>query len=161
MICIFPAQHAHVPALKALLYRVWHQTYTPFLGVDRVNQLTDMWHKPAKLASEVEHELCASFVALKGEEVIGHALATAEGDGLVHLKRLYVDKEYHGQDVGKRLLRAALAAFPNGTCASLEVYENNHRAVAFYKRQGFTAQEKLRDEFAKDELYEFRMIKAL
>lgn len=153
---------ADVPALKAMLYRVWHQTYTPFLGAARVDQLTSMWHQPELLSAEVDQTACATFVAVNSDdEVVGHALAAYEGEGRVHLKRLYLDQSYHGQGTGKVLLQEALAAFPNGTHASLEVYANNRRAVAFYHRNGFSVSEKLRDEFAEDELYEYRMVKSI
>jgi ribosomal protein S18 acetylase RimI-like enzyme len=144
-----------------MLFRVWHQTYAPFLGEQRVNHLTEMWHQPAKLIQETTDGSCATFVAVDRRDVIGHVLAADEGEGRIHLMRLYLDSAYHGQGIGDRLLDSALSAFPNGKCVTLEVYEVNLRAVSFYKRRGFVVREKLRDEFASDELYEFRMWRAL
>lgn len=147
--------------LKEMLHQVWHQTYAPFLGSTRVDQLTNMWHTPANLASETEMPACATLVAAENDNIVGHALVADEGEGLLHLKRLYLDPTFHGQGIGDQLLNAALSAFLHGKMASLEVYENNARAVPFYKRHGFEVSEKLRDAFADDELYEFRMCKAL
>ncbi|AVX04475.1 hypothetical protein MXMO3_01951 [Maritalea myrionectae] len=150
-----------VSGLKAMLQQVWHQTYAPFLGRARVDQLTTMWHTPEKQAAETTAENCVSLVAENIDDIVGHALVADEGEGHLHLRRLYLQATYHGHGVGAQLLNAALSAFPQGRSVRLEVYENNARAVAFYRAQGFAVCEKLRDEFADDELYEFRMIKAL
>lgn len=148
--------------LKAMLYRSWHDTYAPFLGAARVDHLTQMWHTLEKLERETEQATDASFVALNGDEIIGHALVSGGGEQQLHLKRLYVDMAHHGRGVGHRLLSAALGAFPDGKTVTLEVYENNVRAVRFYLRHGFEVSEKLRDEHTADEeLYEFRMTKPL
>ncbi len=117
--------------------------------------------RPENLTAETSAETGVSLVAEENGEIVGHAQASDEGGGLLHLRRLYLQSAYHGQGIGDQLLVAALTAFTHGKTASLEVYENNARAVAFYKRHGFKVSEKLRDEFAEDELYEFRMIKPL
>ncbi|MDJ0393278.1 GNAT family N-acetyltransferase [Rhodococcus sp. G-MC3] len=85
------------------------------------------------------------------EAVIGfgdreHTVFVAEQDssiaGLVHagtemdrhkIFALYVLEAFHGTGVGQRLLDAVLVDEPT----ELWVAQNNHRAVAFYRRNGF------------------------
>lgn len=161
MIIVRSTNYDDVPALKSMLYDAWHETYASFLGAQRVDLLTKMWHTPEKLESEVNSAADASFVVIDGDRIVGHALATDEGEGHVHLKRLYLRAAYYCKGLGDQLLTAALSSFPDGLQASLEVYEVNARAVAFYQKHDFSISERLRDEFADDELYEFRMVRTL
>lgn len=161
MILVRPTIFEDVSALKALLHASWHETYRLLWGAERIDYLTQMWHRPETLRNEVEAVADASFVAVDGDQIVGHAMASDEGEGHVHLKRLYLLQAYHGQNIGDQLLAAALGAFPEGREASLEVLELNGRAVAFYRRHGFSVSERLRDDFAENELYEFRMVRPL
>ncbi len=47
---------------------------------------------------------------------------------------LFVDKAFYGKGVAAALMRQAKIRFP---VLSLEVYEQNRRARAFYQKQGF------------------------
>lgn len=88
-------------------------------------------------------------------------MAYASEGERIHVARLYLSHDLHGQGIGKKLLWSALKAFPAATTAYLEVYEPNVGAVQFYKSQGFQVTERLRDEYADKELYEYRMEKKL
>jgi ribosomal protein S18 acetylase RimI-like enzyme len=57
----------------------------------------------------------------------------------IELHRFYVDRTLHGSGVAQTLMRAvhgAAAAF-DGRHLWLGVWERNHRALAFYAKQGF------------------------
>ncbi len=60
-------------------------------------------------------------------------------DGDVELKRIYVFSRFHGTGAGKQLnaLSVSHARGLNAPRLLLGTYEGNHRAVAFYKREGF------------------------
>ncbi|MCF6328701.1 MAG: GNAT family N-acetyltransferase [Henriciella sp.] len=75
--------------------------------------------------------------------------------GDVELKRIYVFSRFHGSGAGKQLnaLASAHARALNAPRLLLGTYENNHRAVAFYKREGFT-QIGTRQFQVGDELYD-------
>lgn len=51
-----------------------------------------------------------------------------------HMEALFVDPAYHGKGVGKTLLHAALARYPQLTT---DVNEQNIQAVKFYEHVGF------------------------
>lgn len=57
----------------------------------------------------------------------------------VELQRFYVDRGMHGRGVAQRLMRAARAVARELGAARLwlGVWENNPRAIAFYKKEGF------------------------
>lgn len=52
---------------------------------------------------------------------------------------LFVHHSRHGDGVGAALMAQAQSRFP---LLSLEVYEKNHRACAFYRKQGFVVVER-------------------
>lgn len=51
-----------------------------------------------------------------------------------HLEALFVDADRHGKGIGRTLLGAALARYPQLTT---DVNEQNVQALAFYQRLGF------------------------
>lgn len=64
-----------------------------------------------------------------------NALAPAE------VQRLYVDRAWHGRQVGKALIEACTAQARAWHCDVLwlGVWEENARAIAFYRKMGFAA----------------------
>lgn len=145
--------------LKRTLLHIWHQTYDQVWGAERVKALASQWHTLEKLKQEALSSSICSLVATDDGALIGHALAYQPKPDCVHLARLYLDHEYHGRGVGKRLLAAALDPFPTAKAVHLEVVETNDRAVGFYRSQGFQVTERIRDEYVDDELYELKMQK--
>ncbi|HEX6372956.1 MAG TPA: GNAT family N-acetyltransferase [Longimicrobium sp.] len=57
----------------------------------------------------------------------------------VEIARFYVDQAWHGRGIAQRLMGAALAQAREMGARTvwLMVYEHNHRALAFYTREGF------------------------
>lgn len=84
----------------------------------------------------IEEELAAFFpqvqltLAINGtDRPVGFMLLH---DG--HMEALFVDPDHHGKGIGKALVRAALAQYPQLTT---DVNEQNGQAVGFYERMGF------------------------
>jgi len=86
------------------------------------------------------------FVAVDGEEVIGWASAGPGRDPIAvrprELEGIYVVASAYGSGAGQQLLDAAVGS----DSAYLWMAENNHRAEAFYRRNGFA-----RDGLTKEE----------
>jgi diamine N-acetyltransferase len=72
--------------------------------------------------------------------VSGPAPAAVRGPAPLELKRLYVARAWHGKGVAQPLMDAVLdAARARGAqTVWLGVWERNPRAVAFYRKYGFT-----------------------
>lgn len=62
----------------------------------------------------------------------------ADGDA-VEIARFYVDQAWHGRGLAQRLMSAAVgeARRMGARTIWLMVYEHNHRALAFYSKEGF------------------------
>lgn len=98
---------------------------------------------PAGIVLLAEHQAASSGDA----ELIGYAHlvsgttpAAIRGAVPIELKRLYVTRAWHGQGVSRALMNAVLAAAREGGAQTLwlGVWERNARAVAFYRKYGFT-----------------------
>lgn len=76
------------------------------------------------------------FAQLRWGEAPGCVVARAPGEIL----RLYVAREYHGKGVAHELMRACVQqlAEHQSDVVWLGVWERNPRAIAFYKKFGFT-----------------------
>jgi len=62
------------------------------------------------------------------------------GDNSLEIERIYVFKEHYGKGVAQALFQKAIdiAAHRNAGNIWLGVWEHNHRALAFYRKNGFT-----------------------
>lgn len=74
---------------------------------------------------------------------VGLAMTTApdlpgSADGDVELKRIYVLSRFHGSNAAGSLLEAAIAGAGAANRLVLGVYDQNHRALGFYAKHGFT-----------------------
>ena len=90
-------------------------------------------------------ETAAWLAEVKGAPV-GYALVTAPSElpvplqpGDLELKRIYLLSRFHGQGTGMHLTEQArkFARASGADRLLLGVYGENHRAIAFYRRQGF------------------------
>ena len=99
-------------------------------------------HAPEYIASLLEGGAKAWLAEIDGSPV-GYAMlipapeldAALPGD--VELKKIYVLSRFQGTGTAQRLMAEAVAAAQGNRRLLLGVKDDNHRAIAFYKRQGF------------------------
>jgi ribosomal protein S18 acetylase RimI-like enzyme len=75
------------------------------------------------------------FTQLRWEAAPPCVMAQRPGE----IQRLYVSSEWHGQGIAQQLMEAALGMMQARGCdaAWLGVWEENPRAIAFYRKYGF------------------------
>lgn len=99
-----------------------------------------------KLTNEINNKNSEFYFATFNNEIIGY-LKLNFGDSQTELKdhkaleieRIYVSKEFHGKKVGQFLYDKAIqiAKQENAEYVWLGVWEENLRAISFYKKNGF------------------------
>lgn len=99
-----------------------------------------------KLTSELTNPNSEFYFAIRGNETLGY-LKLNFGEEQTELKdkngleieRIYVLKEFHGSKIGQLLYERALqvAKKQDLNYLWLGVWEENHRALNFYKKNGF------------------------
>ena len=102
----------------------------------------DKHHEAAYLAKLLEGGARAWLADVDGAPV-GYALlnqpeleAAERGD--IELKKIYVLSRFHGSGIAKRLFDTVLQAAAGNDRLLLGVKKDNHRAIGFYRKHGFT-----------------------
>jgi ribosomal protein S18 acetylase RimI-like enzyme len=136
-VTIRPVTPADLAAVRKLLAASWHATYDTILGTDQVEAIMAAWHSTEALERQ---RLAPGSSFLVGEmdgRVVATAFARPGADGRITLSQLYVLPEVQGRGIGRQLLAASLAAFPQARTVRLEVEPRNVSAITFYERAGF------------------------
>ncbi len=101
-----------------------------------------------KLTAELQNPESEFYFATLNENVIGYlkvnfgqAQTELQDNQSLEIERIYVLREYHGQNIGQLLFEKAFAIAKNKRCEYLwlGVWEENHRALQFYTKNGFVA----------------------
>jgi len=133
--------------LAELGRRLFEQTF----GADNSAGDMHLYVSSAFTHARQLHELAdpdrvAWLAVVDGREPVGFAMVRrgSVGDGVaastpVEVERIYVDSNYHGGGVGRRLMEAcaAQAGAWQADVLWLGVWERNPRAISFYEKGGF------------------------
>ncbi|MFZ7087430.1 GNAT family N-acetyltransferase [Curtobacterium sp. RRHDQ10] len=115
----------------------WRETYGRFVEDPDASPWFDVDRRIAMWQENLEGDTHATSVAVHDGAIVGFAaVESTSGPDAVRaeeLTMLYLLAGSHGSGAGQALLDAALADRP----ASLWVAEDNPRAQAFYRRNGF------------------------
>ena len=104
-----------------------------------------------KLTAELENPHSEFYFATQNEVVIGYlkvnfgpAQTELQDGNSLEIERIYVLQDYHGKKVGQLLFEKAIAIAKDNSCSYvwLGVWEENHRALQFYIKNGFVAFDK-------------------
>lgn len=137
-----PLQPSDVPAWAALAGEVFAATYrTAFPPATLTRYITKAF-SPQTLAASLSNPAISVLGAWQAETLLGFSQVTVgEAPTAVtaqparELNRLYVSANQQGTGVAGQLLAAALAASPAPLW--LYVWEQNARAIAFYRKWRF------------------------
>ncbi len=158
---IRPATVNDVAAVKKLLLETWIDTYSHFVPVTTLKEITDAWHAPEKLTREIAGGAAWFVAETKTGDLLGVASAHAESVKEIKIDRLYVLPAHQGKGVGKALSLAVLKEFPDAKTARLEVEEKNPKARSFYGRLGYKEVQVVRQDLGPVEAWVVVMQKSL
>lgn len=119
-----------------------------------------------KLTNEIKNPNAAFYFAMDDAAVVGYlkvnignAQTEKQDINAFEIERIYVDKKYLGKKIGQLLFNKAidLAKEKNSAYVWLGVWEENHRALAFYKKNGFIPFDKHIFKLGNDEQTDIMM----
>ncbi|MFC0772652.1 GNAT family N-acetyltransferase [Terrimonas alba] len=119
-----------------------------------------------KLTAELNDESSEFYFAVLGNNVIGYlklnvgqSQTELQDDKALEIERIYVLQEFHGKKVGQVLYEKAMqiAKQINAHYVWLGVWEENPRAINFYKKNGFAAFDKHIFKLGNDEQTDIMM----
>ena len=99
-----------------------------------------------QLTNELLNSESSFYFARMDEKIIGYlkvnfgkAQTDFKEDDSIEIERVYVLSEFHGKDVGKKLLDKAIeiSREQNALSVWLGVWEKNYKAIRFYHKNGF------------------------
>ena len=137
------------------LQQIGRQTFSETFAAENSAQnlqayLAESFSKQ-KLAAELQNPDSAFYFAELNNVIIGYlkvntgaAQTELRAENALEIERIYVLRDYHGQQVGQVLYEQALqlARQARACYVWLGVWEENLRAIRFYEKNGFVAFDK-------------------
>ena len=165
-ISIIKANFQDIEKLQKIGRQTFFETFSESNSEENMQKYLDGGFSIEKLTTELTDTNAEFYFAVLDEEVIGY-LKLNFGDSQTELKdnkaleieRIYVSKEFHGKSVGQLLYDKAIevAKQKNANYVWLGVWEENPRAISFYKKNGFVEFDKHIFKLGNDEQIDIMM----
>jgi len=153
-------------ALQKIGRQTFQETFSESNSEENMNSYLEEGFSMKKLSAELNDENSEFYFAKVDDQVIGY-LKLNFGESQTELKdaksleieRIYVPKEYHGKRVGQLLYDKAIqvAKQKKAEYVWLGVWEENPRAISFYKKNGFVEFDKHIFKLGDDEQTDIMM----
>lgn len=132
--------------LRTVSLQTFTETFSEHNTEEDMHKYVSENLSPEKLLAELNTDGSHFYFVRSGDKLAGYMklntgiAQTVEGKtGTLEIERIYVLKEFHGQQLGKSLLQHAIsiAGEASQNTIWLGVWERNTKAIAFYERNGF------------------------
>lgn len=152
--------------LQAICKLTFSQTFLESNAEENMRKYLNEKFSSQQMLQELEKPDSSFYLAILDEKVIGylklnfgHAQTESIADNAMEIERIYVLKDYHGKKVGQMLYEKALqvANDQKADLLWLGVWEENLRAISFYKKNGFVAFDKHIFKLGDDEQTDIMM----
>ena len=156
--------------LQSIGRQTFKETFADGNTVENMRKYLEEGFSIEKLTSELNDKNAAFYLAESSDNVVGYLKLNFGGsqtelkdEKAVEIERIYVLKEFHGQNVGQNLYDKAIqvAKDHNSDYVWLGVWEENPRAIRFYEKNGFVAFDKHIFRLGDDEQTDIMMKKKL
>lgn len=133
------------PALDTVAQEIWRDTFSHAASPENIEiYLAKAYGPEGALIRDLNQSNGQFRLALLGERIVGYAkinppwLPDAE-PGAMQLSQIYVHRDFQGAGIAHVLMDWAIetARAAGATALLLTVWEENERAIRFYRRKGF------------------------
>jgi len=144
----------------------FHETFSDSNSEENMKTYLDEKFSTEKLTEELTNKDSEFYFAALDDKVIGYlkinfgpSQTELNDEKSLEIERIYVSKEFHGKNAGQLLYEKAIeiAKQKNSHYIWLGVWEQNLRAISFYKKNGFTAFDKHIFKLGNDEQTDIMM----
>ncbi len=155
-----------VEQLQAISRSTFAQTFDEHNDAEDMKAYLDTSFAIDKLTTEITNPNSEFYFAIDNEIIIGYlkintssAQTENKDANAFEIERIYVDQAYLGKKIGQLLFQKAidLAKVKKASYVWLGVWEENHRALAFYKKNGFIPFDKHIFKLGNDEQTDIMM----
>ncbi|MBP9083429.1 MAG: GNAT family N-acetyltransferase [Bacteroidia bacterium] len=147
MITIKEVGPAHFEMLAELGRKAFYEAFSEHNDPDDMQAYLDLAFNPETIKKQLEDPAVTYLVAYWKDLPVGYAKLKQSdvpeklaGKSAIQLERIYALQEFVGKKVGKALMEACIriAKSHNYDAMWLGVWQQNDRAISFYKKWGFT-----------------------
>ncbi|MCU7616448.1 GNAT family N-acetyltransferase [Chryseobacterium sp. PBS4-4] len=155
-----------IEQLQQIAKQTFFDTFSPHNTEENMMKYLSEGFTEEKLISEIQNQNSKFYFALSENKVIGYlkvnigdAQTELQNSNALEIERIYVSKDFHGQKVGQILYDKALqiAKDENVDYVWLGVWEENLRAIQFYRKNGFKEFNKHIFKFGNEEQTDIMM----
>lgn len=156
----------NIDQLQQIGRQTFFETFSLGNTEENMKQYLDEEFSIAKLTSELKDNNAEFYFAVLNQKVIGYlklnvgqSQTELQDDKALEIERIYVLKDFHGKNVGQLLCDKAIqiARQKYAEYVWLGVWEENPRAINFYKKNGFEAFDKHIFKLGEDEQTDIMM----
>ena len=135
-----------VEQLQSLSRQTFAETFSDSNSKENMNKYLTENLSIEKLSEELNNENAHFFFIKDGERNIGYlklnmgpSQTEMKDETALEIERIYVIQEYQGKKVGQQLYEKAIqvAKEKKAQYVWLGVWEENHKAIQFYNKNGF------------------------
>jgi len=155
-----------IERLQQIGRQTFSETFSSSNTEENMNTYLAEGFSNEKLKEELNSENSEFYFVLSENEVIGYlkinfgqSQTELQDDTALEIERIYVLKEFHGKKVGQVLYEKAIEIAKQKNCdyVWLGVWEENPRAINFYKKNGFVEFDKHIFKLGDDEQTDIMM----
>ncbi|WP_316801417.1 GNAT family N-acetyltransferase [Pedobacter frigidisoli] len=159
-----------IEALAQIGEQTFSETFSEVNTEENMTKYLEEGFSLQKLEAELSDAYSQFYFAVTGGDVIGYLkLNTGNSQtelkdvNAVEIERIYVVQAFHGKKVGQLLYEKAMhiSQEVGAEYVWLGVWEENSRAISFYKKNGFIAFDKHIFKLGDDEQTDIMMKKIL
>ena len=147
---IIPATGADLPAIAELAGVIWRAHYPGIITTEQIEYMLAKMYAPATLREELGGRGIRFDRLLAGGNLVGFAsYGPTERPGVFKLHKIYLHPQWHGCGLGSRLLQHCEREVRQLGARRLILAVNKHntKAVAAYRRNGFSVAESVITDF--------------
>lgn len=136
-----------VVLLQAISIETYRETFDEYNSEDLMRIYLDEAYNINKLTEELQNEQSEFYWAMFDNEIVGYlklnvdqAQSEKMGNHYLEIERIYIRSAFKAKGIGSTLMALAIqrAKEQRKVAIWLGVWENNHAALCFYKKQGFS-----------------------
>jgi ribosomal protein S18 acetylase RimI-like enzyme len=155
-----------IDQLQKIGRQTFYETFSAGNTEENMEKYLEEGFSLEKLTAELNDENAEFYFATLGNNVIGYlklnfgqSQTELKDDKALEIERIYVLREFHGRKVGQLLYEKAMqiARQINADYVWLGVWEENPRAINFYRKNGFVEFDKHIFKLGNDEQTDIMM----